>query len=163
MPAGRPKQPIERTRALARGDGRTVGGRKIPEPATVVYVGSDVIPVMPLDLADRGRAEWHKIWDSGTWLHPNQDYAWVEQVARSYDDIDLFRKRVKHDGLIQKGSMGQVISHPLLADIRKCEDTIRKCLSVLGFSPTDRARLGLAEVKKQQGLADLRNRTRDNR
>jgi phage terminase small subunit len=45
--------------------------------------------------------------------------------------------------------MGQTIAHPLITEIRKCEDTIRKCLSVLGFSPADRARLGLAEAKAQ--------------
>jgi hypothetical protein len=41
----------------------------------------------------------------------------------------------------------------LVAEIRKCEETIRKCLSILGISPTDRARLGLAEVKKRNGTA----------
>lgn len=35
------------------------------------------------------------------------------------------------------------------------EALIRKCLSVLGISPTDRARLGLAEVKKETALQEF--------
>jgi P27 family predicted phage terminase small subunit len=76
-------------------------------------------------------------------------------ISRAYDDIETFRNRVEADGLIQAGSLGQPVAHPLIAEIRKCEATIRQCLSVLGFSPTDRARLGIMEAKARREVADL--------
>jgi hypothetical protein len=51
-------------------------------------------------------------------------------------------------GLVVAGYPGQVVAHPLVAEIRKC-------LSIPGISPTDRARLGLAEVKKETALQEF--------
>jgi len=76
-------------------------------------------------------------------------------ICRAWDDIEEFRAKVRVDGLIQQGSMGQVIAHPLIAAIRQAEATIQRCLSVIGFSPSDRARLALGEVKVKKEMADL--------
>ena len=151
---GRRPEPIERQRAKARGDGKTPGGREVVK-AQYTLTKRDDAPDLPRGLKTRGRREWVKIWDSAPWLNPDQDYAFVEQIARAYDDIDVYRKRVAQDGLVVTGYAGQVVAHPLVAEIRRCEDTIRKCLSILGISPTDRARLGLAEVKKETALQEF--------
>jgi hypothetical protein len=45
--------------------------------------------------------------------------------------------------------------------VRDAEATIRKCLSLLGFSPSDRARLGIAEIQRQTGLMELQKKTRE--
>ena len=50
---------------------------------------------------------------------------------------------------------GMTVANPLISEIRKAEDTIRKCLSQLGFSPTDRARLKLTELKGASELQRL--------
>lgn len=78
-------------------------------------------------------------------------------IVRAYDDIDTFRERVEQDGLVQEGSLGQPVAHPLIAEIRKCEATIRQCLCVLGFSPTDRARLGIMEARARKETADVKD------
>jgi P27 family predicted phage terminase small subunit len=110
----------------------------------------------------RGLTEWNNIWKAGqVWLHPTEDYHWVEMIARAYNDIVQFRKKIEEDGLIVKGYAGQLTAHPLLREIREAEAVIRKCLSILGFSPTDRARLGLAEIKRQSKIMDLQNRIGD--
>jgi P27 family predicted phage terminase small subunit len=155
-------QPIERQRAKASGDGRTPGGREVVKAQYTIVKREDAPPI-PRGLQYRGKKEWAKIWDSGPWLNPEQDYAWVEQIARAYDDMDTFRKQVTQEGLIAKGYAGQVVAHPLLAEIRKCEETIRKCLSILGYSPTDRARLGIAEVKRQTALQEFIKVSRENK
>lgn len=148
-------EPIERMALKARGDGRTPGGRElVKENPTLVRHESKDVPI-PRGIGRRGKTEWVKIWNTGFWLSPEQDYHWVEMIARAYDDIETFRKRVQEDGLIQLGSLGQPVAHPLIAEIRKCEATIRQCLSVLGFSPTDRARLGIMEAKARREVADL--------
>jgi len=170
MPAGRPPIPLERQAAQARGDGRRPDGRRpgaeIATTAGRVITGRVIdIPAAPDGLRERGLREWDKIWEAGIiWLHPAEDYHWVEQIARAYDDLEAFRDEVNKTGLVVKGYVkGMVVANPLLKEMRMLEATIRKCLSQLGFSPADRARLGLVEVKTRTGIADLQNKTRANR
>jgi P27 family predicted phage terminase small subunit len=59
---------------------------------------------------------------------------------------------VRETGLITKGYAGQDAENPMIAAIRKSEATIQKCLQVLGFSPTDRARLAIVEEKAQNAV-----------
>lgn len=155
MPRGRPPKPVERIRATARNTTHKADGR--PLPAVRETIVKDVMtPDRPGDLGERGASEWDAIWLAGSsWLAPAQDYRWVEIICRAYDDIEGFRAKVRADGLIQKGSMGQVIAHPLIGEIRKAEAQIMKALSTLGFSPSDRARLGLAEIKVRSKLEEM--------
>jgi hypothetical protein len=67
----------------------------------------------------------------------------------------LSGRTIRQRGLVVTGYAGQVVAHPLVVEIGKCEETIRKCLSVLGISPIDRARLGLAEVKEETALQEF--------
>jgi len=152
-----PAQPVPIERMLARSsNGRTLGGRELEVVDT-----SDMIapraPEPPEGLGIRGALEWQKIWQAGKWLWPDQDYAWVEQAARAYDDLATFRAKVEEDGLTVEGYNGQTVAHPLIAEMRRAEDTIRKCLSQIGFSPTDRARLKLTELKGASELQKLVN------
>ena len=154
-------EPLERQQRKARGDGRTPGGREIVKAAYTIVKREDA-PPMPRGLKVRGRKEWTKIWSSGPWLNPDQDYAWVEMIARAYDDIDTFRARIVDDGLIVTGYAGQTVAHPLITEVRKAEAVIQKCLSILGYSPSDRARLGMAEVKKETALQEYISAVRKN-
>jgi P27 family predicted phage terminase small subunit len=121
------------------------------------------VPRAPRGLARQGRTEWQKVWTAGFWLKEDQDYHWVEQIARAYDDIASYREKVEEVGLIVTGYNGQDAANPLIAEIRKCEATIRTCLSILGFSPTDRAKLGIAEAKARNALEEyLDNQARRN-
>lgn len=124
--------------------------------AVPAAAGAVAIPRRPTGLADRGRREWPKIWTAGAkWLNTEQDYPWIEQVCRAWDDIAAYRKLIKADGLVQTGSQGQPVAHPLIAETRKCEDTIRKCLAEIGFSPAARARLGREQVRTASKLDEL--------
>lgn len=140
----------------ARGiNGRTLGGREIVA-TDVSLMPSVAAPQPPEALGPRGQLEWAKVWAAGKWLWPDQDYAWVEQVVRAYDDIESFRSQISDDGLMVPGYRpGMKVANPLIAEIRRAEDTIRKCLSILGFSPTDRARLKLTELKGASELQKL--------
>lgn len=152
-----PAQPVPIERMMARAqNGKTLGGRDL-EVHDVSQMARVEAPEMPDGLGDRGRLEWEKIWQAGRWLWPDQDYAWVEQASRAYDDLATYRAVVAAEGLTVEGYAGQTVAHPLIAEMRKCEDTIRRCLSQLGFSPTDRARLKLTELKSQKTAQDLVN------
>lgn len=152
-----PAQPVPIERMLARSEnGKTLGGRDL-EVIDVGALAPVDAPPVPEGLGERGRLEWAKIWTAGRWLWPDQDYAWVEQVSRAYDDLATYRAVVAEEGLTVEGYNGQTVAHPLIAEMRKCEDTIRRCLSQLGFSPTDRARLKLTELRASKTAQDLVN------
>lgn len=156
-----PAQPVPLERMMARSNnGKTLGGRDL-DVIDVSGLPVHEPPPEPEGLGERGRLEWHKIWTAGRWLWPDQDYAWVEQVSRAYDDLATFRDEVARMGLTVEGYNGQTVANPLIAEMRKCEDTIRKCLSAIGFSPTDRARLKLTELQGASELQKLVNGARD--
>lgn len=151
-------QPVPMEIMLARShNGKTLGGRDL-EVVDVSGLPVLEVPQAPEGLGARGGVEWLKIWTAGRWLWPDQDYPWVEQVVRAYDDIDQFRQSIADEGLMVPGYRpGMTVANPLISEIRKAEDTIRKCLSQIGFSPTDRARLKLTELKGASELQKLTN------
>jgi P27 family predicted phage terminase small subunit len=155
MPRGRPPKPRERLVATQRDATHKADGREI---ARIEVSPDRTVPVLPSTVTGRGAEEWEKVWTAGFWLKRDQDYHWVEMIAQAYADIEVFRRQVQAEGLIATGYAGQVVAHPLIAEIRKCEATIQKCLSVLGFSPTDRARLAITEAKAQNALQDMIDR-----
>jgi P27 family predicted phage terminase small subunit len=152
MPAGRPPKPVERLAATQRDANHKADGREI---ARIEVKPDRTVPALPEIIKGRGEVEWRNIWTAGFWLKRDQDYMWVEMIAQAYTDIEAFRERVELDGPIARGYAGQVTAHPLIAEIRKCEATIQKCLSVLGFSPTDRARLAITEMKARSALQEM--------
>lgn len=166
MGAGRPPKPLERKRVSAKGDGLLPGGHRAGKEIEIRHssVPAIVIPPPPDGLGKRGLAEWDNIWTAGrVWLHPAEDYHWIEMISRAYDDIAAFRAEIEGTSLIVKGYAGQMTANPLLREIRDAEKVIQKCLSMIGFSPTDRARLGLAEIKRQSGMANLQDKIKNKR
>lgn len=151
---GRRKEPIEKMATRAKGDGKTLGGREVAVAARSVPVRTGV-PDPPVVFSGRGASEWENIWRAGFWLKDDQDYHWIEMICRAYQDIAIFRQQVEEDGLVVTGYAGQMTAHPLIKEIRDCEKTIQKCLSVLGFSPTDRAKLAINTQKAQSALQDM--------
>lgn len=151
MGKGRPKTPIERMAARSP-DGRTPGHRKLLVPTSPTTPERSV-PAPPPGIPEgRGLEEWAKVWTAGFWLKRDQDYHWVEMIARAYGDIERYRAEVETMGLVVTGYAGQMVANPLLNEIRKLEQTIQKCLQILGFSPTDRAKLAIVESQAQNAV-----------
>jgi P27 family predicted phage terminase small subunit len=74
-----------------------------------------------------------------------------------------YRAEVEEMGLTVTGYAGQIVANPLLNEIRKLEQTIQKCLQVLGFSPTDRAKLAIVEGQAQNAVQKMIDRQREKR
>jgi P27 family predicted phage terminase small subunit len=157
MARGRPPKPHERMRATARDATHKADGREIV-PAQYKLAAATEIPVAPDMLMDRGQSEWEKIWSAGYWLSPDQDYHWVAIIATAYDEIEMYRAVIADEGLTAVGIRGTTIAHPLIAEIRKAQQVIMKALSQLGFSPSDRARLSLAEVQLKNARTSLNDK-----
>jgi P27 family predicted phage terminase small subunit len=76
-------------------------------------------------------------------------------ICQAYMDIEQYRAHVAEHGLITKGYAGQDAANPMIKEIRRCEAMIQRCLSILGFSPSDRARLNLTEAQTKSTLQKM--------
>jgi hypothetical protein len=72
-----------------------------------------------------------------------------------------FKEIIDREGVTFTTNNGFVRVHPAVAQIRELEQRIVTNLGLCGFTPADRARLGLTEVRKMSGLADIAARRAD--
>jgi hypothetical protein len=58
---------------------------------------------------------------------------------------------------------GQKVTSPLVSQLKDLRVQITAWLAALGYSPTDRSRLGLGEVRQQDALDELERRRQERR
>jgi P27 family predicted phage terminase small subunit len=158
MPAGRPRK----VDSPPQGHRTSTELAKRSNQQFVSPAAPRQIPVCPDDLGERGQVEWDKIWSAGYWLKPEQDYHMVLIVARAYDEMISYQDQIALDGLMVRGSAGGVVAHGLIREVRQTRQQIIRILAELGFSPTARARLNIAELQQGNALLALQERARRN-
>jgi hypothetical protein len=139
MPAGRPAKPIEQKRMLGN-----PGKRALPSNAIeIAMVRETPQPTRPL--LKYGQELWDKVWGMGaTWISPNTDSELLLMTCEMIDERWNLRVKVMQtdDARLRRG-------------LRELDRQIVSNLSLLGFSPADRSRLGVAEVKAASKLEEL--------
>jgi hypothetical protein len=91
---------------------------------------------------------WERIWSAGRrWISPESDLELLQMVCEQLDERVALRIRVLRDNEPEERK-----------SLRDLDKQIVSGLSLLGLTPTDRSRLGLAEVKAATKLDELRNR-----
>ena len=150
----RPK-PVERKRAAGN-----PGKRPLPEPRTVVPA-LETAPKPPRGLKAAGRDLWKQVWDYGSgWLAPS-DAPIVGLVCSLVDERAQWAALVAKGPKIYTTKTGVRRAHPAAAEVRAIDRQLIMALSLMGFTPSDRSRLGLSEVRKISALADLLERRKD--
>lgn len=149
MPPGRPPKPLEQKRRTGRSPGRDSGGRKLPEAGALVAMPmAEGVPEPPLDFGLEARRLWERAWSEAIhWLSPASDMEVVEQACRLVDDVAVARERYR--ATRDPGDLRGLVA---------VQKLLHEALSALGFDPTARSRLGLAEVKRASKLDELRAR-----
>jgi hypothetical protein len=150
MPAGRPAKPTEIKRKLGN-----PGKRALPDKSVVQYLEPVVsVPDPARPLLKYGREFWDKVWGSGlSWISANTDAELLLMTCELVDERWNLRVRVMQSNDWRERRA-----------LRELDDRIIRNLSLLGFTPADRSKLGVAEVKaisKMEALkrrADERNR-----
>ena len=126
---------------------KKIGSKNYKEPVTdVVLPMSEETPepLRPLELS--GKALWNRIWHGAQlWLSNRTDVELVQLVCEQLDERDLLRAFV----------LENMEAWHERAALRQLEKDIASNLGQLGFSPAERTRLGLAEVKRQSKLEEL--------
>jgi len=140
---GRKPKPTEQKRRTGN-----PGKRALPEKAVVELLPAAVgIPDPPRPLSSAGRSLWERAWQSGrAWL-AETDAELLLLVCEQLDERQMLRVQVLREG----GWRDR-------AGLRALDKEISDNLGMLGFTPVDRARLGVAEVKVRSALEEVRAR-----
>jgi len=141
MPAGRPSKPIEQKRLLGN-----PGRRPLPESGSLqILPAISEIPEPSRPLLKYGRELWDNVWEQGlNWISPNTDSEILLMTCEMIDERWNLRVKVMQtdDSKMRRG-------------LRELDRQIISNLSLLGFTPSDRSRLGVAEVKALSKLEQL--------
>jgi hypothetical protein len=144
MPAGRPSKPTEVKRKLGN-----PGKRALPDKNVVQYLEPiSNIPEPARPLLRYGREFWNKIWDAGLgWISPNTDAELLLITCELVDERWNLRVTVMQSNDWRERRA-----------LRELDDRIIRNLSLLGFTPADRSKLGVAEVKAISKMEALKRR-----
>jgi len=140
---GRPVTPIElkRLRGTLRAD-------RLPANAPLERLCEPLqAPIEPLGLSEQGLSFWRAVWGCN-WISQKSDYFLVLMTAEAITEREALRDFVAREPENSKARSG----------LRELERQIVSQLALLGFTPSDRARLGIAEVKKESKLEELLRR-----
>ena len=144
MPAGRPAKPIEQKRLLGN-----PGKRALPDEDSVILLErAEEIPEPTRPLLKYGQELWDRIWGMGaTWVSDKTDIELLMMTCEMIDERWNLRVKVMQndDPRMRRG-------------LRELDRQIVSNLSLLGFTPSDRARLGVAEIKAKSKLEELMER-----
>lgn len=139
MPAGRPSKPVEQKRLLGNPGKRALPSNSIAIPMV------EVAPEPHRPLLKYGKELWDKVWLTGaTWISPNTDTELLLMTCEMIDERWNLRVKVMQtdDSKMRRG-------------LRELDRQIVSNLSLMGFSPSDRSRLGVAEIKAKSKLQEL--------
>jgi hypothetical protein len=138
---GRPPKPVE----IKRLSGNP-GKRKLPNEGSIVLLPqAQEVPEPSRPLLKYGREVWDTVWHIGvTWISPNTDVELLLMTCEMIDERWNLRVKVMQtdDAKMRRG-------------LRELDRIIIGNLSLLGFTPADRSRLGWAEVKTQSVLEEF--------
>lgn len=144
MPAGRPSKPIEQKRLLGN-----PGKRALPDEDSVILLErAEETPQPTRPLLKYGQELWDRIWGMGaTWVSDKTDIELLMMTCEMIDERWNLRVKVMQndDPRMRRG-------------LRELDRQIVSNLSLLGFTPSDRARLGVAEIKAKSKLEELMER-----
>lgn len=125
---------------------RQIGSRHYKPEPTIEIEQVDKAPEPLRRLDESGLMLWGRVWAMGqTWISARTDVELLQMTCEMLDERDVLREYVfeNPDAWHERKAL------------RDLERLIVSNLSLLGFTPTDRSKLGVAEVKKQSKLEEL--------
>jgi P27 family predicted phage terminase small subunit len=157
-PTGRPSKPVERQRDLGN-----PGHKSLPTAPNVGegLTGSSNIPIAPVSLSAAGLELWDQVWTAGKqWLALEVDRLTIMLLCEAFDEYAEMRDLLRSGEVerIYTTSNGTYVTHPYVSQMKELRAQMTAWMSSLGFSPADRARLGLAEVRVRDELDELQKR-----
>jgi hypothetical protein len=139
MTIGRPTQPNELKRLKG-----TLRADRLPSGNLTQLSNASQDPDSIEELGENGKAFWQVAW-STPWLSHKTDYWLVYLTAQALDEREQVREALAEDPNDRK----------LRTTLRELDKQVISSYSLMGFTPSDRSRLGVAEVKKESKFEEL--------
>ena len=137
-----PSKPTELKRKLGN-----PGQGKLPKPGELMTIpGGYVEPLRPLEWA--GLQLWDSVFKHGElWVSSRTDVHFLMLTCEQLDRREELKSKIEETG-----------DWHMYKQLNDLERMIASNLGLLGFTPSDRTRLGLAEVKRQSKLEELQSK-----
>ena len=148
MSAGRPRKPTE----LKRAQGNP-GKRPLPNLA-VVHPLPQVKAQAPEHLSDIQKKLWGDLRGHAVWI-ADTDQPLLQLLCEKLDRRNELVAKLQNSDPVLYTDKGYAYANPIVGMISTIEVEITKHFSLLGLTPTDRTKLGVAEVKARSVLDDL--------
>ena len=148
MSAGRPPKPTEMKRKTGN-----PGKRPLPALASVTTL-PQASEQAPQHLTEKSQELWTRLRQTAFWIS-NTDQSNLQLLCEKLDRRDEFIAKLQASDFVLFTDKGYAYANPLVGMISTIETEITKLFSLLGLTPTDRTRLGVAEVKARSALDDL--------
>lgn len=110
---------------------------------------------MPADLQDRGKRFWRTVTKAFEDIDETEFELLVE-TCRTLDVIDQLEEAIDRDGLMLKGSTGQTVVNPAVAEARAQRQTLHRLLGALAIPDEGGATLATVETLRARQAADAR-------
>ncbi|GAC1618312.1 MAG: hypothetical protein NVS9B1_27450 [Candidatus Dormibacteraceae bacterium] len=150
---GPPPKPLEAKRRAGNPGKRPLNALVVVPPASVERREP------PAGLGAAGLAAWAVALDRAPWIG-DSDIEAVRHWAMAEDRLADLRALLAEMGYVLFTDKGYAYTNPAMGALATTEDQIRKWMSLLGLTPADRSRLGVAEVKAQSALEEMMARRR---
>jgi P27 family predicted phage terminase small subunit len=153
--AGRPAKPTEQKRKTGN-----PGKRPLPDLKNVISlppIKSDA----PLHLSDAGQKMWVDVRAIAPWI-ANTDGKLLIELCEKMDKKYELKEKLAATDYVLFTDKGYAYANPLFGMLNTVENDIVKLLSLLGLTPVDRSKLGVAEVTTKGKLAQLLEQQKNN-
>lgn len=140
--------PIEKKRQLGN-----PGKRALPDISSTHAIAPLSLP--PDTLGPLGLTAWHEIHSAAPWLGESDRESLALYCEKSERRAEMVEK-LQNTDFVLLTDKGYAYANPLVGMISTIETEMTKLLSLIGLTPADRSRLGLAEVKAASTLEKLR-------
>lgn len=148
MTPGPPPKPNE----LKRRTGNP-GKRKLPAIGSVIAL-PQVSSQPPSELSPKAQELWCKLREQAPWI-ANTDSPLMLELCTKMDFRDQLKEELAQTAPVLYTDKGYAYANPLVGMISTVDDDIIRILSLLGLTPADRTKLGVAEVKARGKLQEL--------
>jgi P27 family predicted phage terminase small subunit len=129
------------------------GKKKLPDLKNVIAL-PQIKGDAPLHLSEAGAKMWVDVRQMAPWIATTDGKLLIELCEKMDKKYDLREKLAATDYVLFTDK-GYAYANPLFGMLNTVENDIVKLLSLLGLTPTDRSKLGVAEVKAKGKLEAL--------
>jgi hypothetical protein len=129
--------------------------------SALALVDMAVVPSVPEGFGLVGTSYWQVLWTGGRrHLSELHDTPLMTRLCKNFDKIAELELWLGKD--VERrwytSPNGQVVTHPAVKQIEQMDAQNTAWMSLMGFTPSDRARLGLQEIRVANELDQYRQR-----